>query len=179
MPSRLYVRTTLGLGVLVSKTGSESTGVASADQDQPSFAADVLIGAELEGRAAWGGALLFESGVPQHTGNSNEAPPGRRPHMALLGLFWDAYPFAWRGGHLGGAAGLSWASFAATGAGLNRLESFGPGAAVWFGEDLSLSSHWTIGPLIRLMAERGVDTEGSPIRPWAQSLTLSLSAVYR
>lgn len=168
----LYVRTTLGFGVLTSKVGD-------GDQDQPSWAVDLLVGSQLGTRTAGGGALLFEGGLSARAAPSIEGVPNRHLNAALFGLFLDGYPFAELGGHLGGAAGLSWASFDANGVGANRIESLGPGGAVWVGEDVPLSSHWLIGPLIRVMAERGRDTNDATNHPWVQSLTLSLTAVYR
>ncbi len=179
-PIRLYVRTTLGFGVITSKAGSETSEAPSGDEDQPSLASDLLVGGELWTRVACGGALLFESGLPNHAGASNEGVPLRHLNTAIFGLFLDGYPIVGLGGHLGGAAGVSWASFdAGGGVGAPRIESFGPGGAIWFGEDVPLSRHWAMGPLIRLMAERGRDTNDAINRPWAHSLTLSLTAVYR
>ena len=172
--SGLYVRSTLGLGVLTSKAASEVTEIPS--DDQPTLAADLLVGSPLSGRTACGGALLFESGLLNQV---NLGVPVRHANVALLGPFLDGYPFSGRGGHLGGAAGMSWAQFAASDVTSNRVQSFGVGGALWFGEDVPVSAHWTLGPLIRLMAERGLDANDSRNRPWAQSLTLSLSTVYR
>lgn len=175
---RLYVRSTLGFGVLVSSTNGDSLATAGGDHEQPSLSLDLLVGSALSARTTCGAALLFENGLPGRP-IDDAAIPYRHVRTGLLGPFFDGYPVRGSGVHLGFALGASWIRFDSNLVVPDRVEALGLGTALWFGEDVELGSRWSVGPLVRVMAERARDRDDSYNRPWAQSLTLSVSAVYR
>ncbi len=175
---RLQLRSTLGFGVLTSKTNGDSWSVTGGDHDQASLSLDLLVGSALSARVTCGAALLFEDGLPGRQAE-DAAIPYRHVLTGLWGPFFDGYPVPGSGVHLGMALGASWIRFDSNETVRARVDALGLGTAFWFGEDIELSSHWSVGPLVRVMAERARDRRDSYNRPWAQSLTLSVSVVYR
>jgi hypothetical protein len=72
----------------------------------------------------------------------------------LVGPFFDGYPNARGGFHLGGALGFAQDRLSRTAvAGFKKATGFG--LAGWIGYDLWVAEQWSVGGLVRLMGTRG------------------------
>jgi hypothetical protein len=98
----------------------------------------------------------------------------------LVGPFFDGFPDASRGWHLGGLIGVGGQSFQDVNATTPKsARAGGFGGAAWFGYDFWVAGEWAVGPELRLMGLRSSYTKsGEDISSWARSFTLGVSGVF-
>jgi hypothetical protein len=124
---------------------------------------------------------LFES-LP--SGNFDPAGTEANVSTLLVGPFFDGYPNARRGFHLGGTVGFAQDRFSRRSlAGFTKANGYG--IAGWIGYDIWVADEWSVGGLVRLMGTRGsADAEATTYydrgtaNPATQSIALMLTVLY-
>jgi hypothetical protein len=153
-----YARLNLGFGTL-GATVDTTGGGENPNADGDTLALDVAVGFSPRPGIAVGGTLMLESLPSADFGGAS--PTEATVGTMLLGPFFDGYPNARGGFHLGGALGLSQdrLSTSAVG-GFKKANGFG--LAGWVGYDLWVAEQWSVGGLVRLMGTRAsADVDGS------------------
>lgn len=145
-----YARVNLGFGMLdtsIDTPGSGSDLTANGD----TLAMDLAIGYSPTPGIVVGGAVLFES-LPSADFDDPSASEANASTL-LLGPFFDGYPNARKGFHLGGTLGLAQDRLSRKSvAGFRTAEGFG--LAAWIGYDFWVADEWSVGGLLRVMGTR-------------------------
>lgn len=168
-----YARLNLGFGNLGVIADSPGTSTAP-DADGDTMSLDLAVGYAPSPGIALGGALLLES-LPSAS-FSGETKTKASVTTLLVGPFFDGYPRARGGLHLGGAVGLAQDQLSQLDvAGFKRANGYG--IAGWIGYDIWVADQWSVGGLVRLMGTRtSADAEATE-NSTAGSATLSTRSI--
>jgi hypothetical protein len=132
-----YLRANLGLGVL----GSEiSTPSVTSGGGALAFQGDILVGGSPSPGIALGGGVLTNLLLSVPFENERVTY-----FHSIVGPFFDAFPNAKKGFHLGAEAGLAVGSLKPVGG----TRAFGAGGAFWLGYDIWVAPEWSAGFLFR------------------------------
>ncbi|HEY4157227.1 MAG TPA: hypothetical protein VGM29_03985 [Polyangiaceae bacterium] len=175
-----YLRMSVGFGDFRSSYTDNNRQNANYSGRGNSMSLDLLVGGSPSPGISIGGGLLVDPlfgvdyqrnglGVGSHGGTS-----------VLVGPFFDGFPDASRGWHLGGLIGVGAQSYQNVNTtGSKSSTARGLGGAAWFGYDFWVAGEWAVGPELRLMGQRSNDTRsGEDVSAWARSFTLGVSGVF-
>jgi hypothetical protein len=136
------------LGTSIDVPGSGRDLTAKGD----TLAVDLSIGYSPSPGIAVGGALLFESLSSADFDDPSDSEANAS--TLLIGPFFDGYPNARKGFHLGGTLGLAQDRLSRKSvAGFRTANGFG--IAGWIGYDFWVADEWSVGGLVRFMGTRG------------------------
>lgn len=175
-----YARLSLGFGSLgATMNPPQTNGVKGSGS---TLALDLALGYAIRPGIILGGTLLMES-LPSARLDA-DTPVVTDISAWLLGPFFDGYPNARGGFHLGGGLGLAGCRLnPKEAAGFSRSGGFG--IAGWLGYDVWVAEQWSAGIALRLMGTR---TKADAIDSFngaagkatmaTQSIALMLTGVY-
>jgi hypothetical protein len=176
-----YARLNLGFGELdtsIDVPGSSSSVTATGTTLDLDFA----LGYSPTPGIVVGGIAMYES----LSSADFDDPAASKANAAtlLLGPFFDGYPNARKGFHMGGALGFAQERFSRKSvAGFRTAEGFG--IAGWIGYDFWVADEWSVGGLLRLMGTRGsadaeptAYSEGGSTPVATKSVSLMLTTVF-
>jgi hypothetical protein len=175
-----YARLNLGFGNLGTTMNSPDSGAVKGSGS--TLALDLALGYAVSPGIVLGGTLLMEH-LPSAELSATR-PVVSDVGAGMVGPFFDGYPNAREGFHLGGGLGLASARVQREeAAGFKKAAGFG--IAGWVGYDVWVADQWSAGVLVRLMGTRtkadAVATEnnlaGSATMA-TQSIALMLTGVY-
>jgi hypothetical protein len=144
-----YARLSLGFGHLgATMNPPENNGVKGSGS---TLALDLALGYAVSPGIVLGGTAMMES-LPSARLDA-DAPVVTDVTAWLLGPFFDGYPKARGGFHLGGGLGLAGARLNPVSA-VGFTKAMGYGLAGWLGYDVWVADQWSAGILLRLMGTR-------------------------
>ncbi len=144
-----YARLSLGFGHLgATMNPRETNGIKGSGS---TLAVDFALGYAVSPGIILGGTLMMES-LPSARLDA-DAPIVTDVRAGLLGPFFDGYPKARGGFHLGGGLGVAGTRLnPQSAAGFNKATGYG--IAGWLGYDIWVAEQWSAGILLRLMGTR-------------------------
>jgi hypothetical protein len=144
-----YARLSLGFGSLgATMNPPQTNGIKGSGA---TLALDVALGYAVSPGIILGGTLMMES-LPSVRLDADN-PVVTDVSAGLLGPFFDGYPNARGGFHLGGGLGFAGTRVhPETAAGFTKANGFG--LAGWLGYDIWVADQWSTGILVRLMGTR-------------------------
>jgi len=169
-----YTRVDIGVGALLS---GQSGGPIEASTGGLTGAYDVLIGAGPAPGITLGGAAIgsFQLSGDWTLNDNEDITLGSGDILTLVvGPFIDAFPDSKGGFHVGGSAGLGFATFDVSGTD-DGASGLGAGGAFWTGWDVWIAPEWSMGGLLRIDALYAKDDDVSVS---SVGLSLMFSVLY-
>lgn len=179
MHEGFYLRAAFGYGWLsVDHDYSGLRGDPNLEGAGSGLAADLWVGlGPAPGMAVGAGVSLTQAFSVALSGGGYDAGE----HSLLMGLagpFFDAYPIATQGWHLGGLIGGALFTLDSGGAG-GPDSALGFGGAIWGGYDFWVADEWSAGALLRFQAAAGKGSEGAiDVDAAALGIGLTLGVLY-
>jgi len=144
-----YTRVDVGVGALFT---AKSSGPLDVSTGGMTFTYDVLIGAGPAPGITLGGAAIGSIQLTGDWENDTDINVGSGNLITLvLGPFVDGFPDSKGGFHMGGSAGLGFATFD-VGEVDDAISAIGLGGAFWTGWDVWVAPEWSMGALVRIDA---------------------------